>query len=146
MIDGDDIKVLEYNARFGDPETQCVLPRLRTSLTDIFLAVTDGRLSGENVEWSDAAAVCVVIASGGYPVKYEKGKPVTIGALDPDAMLFHAGTAFDASGGLVTNGGRVFGVTALGNDLKEAREKAYSNAGRVSFQGAYYRKDIGKNL
>ncbi len=139
MLTSDGVKVVEYNARFGDPETQVVLPRLKTDLADIFNAVVDGTLDKLNIEWSDEACVCVVMASGGY---YEKGKAITIGDLDKDILLFHAGTKLQ-DGKLVTSGGRVLGVTALGKDINEAREKAYANVEKISFDGAFYRKDIG---
>ena len=112
MLTSDGVKVVEYNARFGDPETQVVLPRLKTDLADIFNAVVDGTLDKLNIEWSDEACVCVVMASGGYPENYEKGKAITIGDLDKDILLFHAGTKLQ-DGKLVTSGGRVLGVTGL---------------------------------
>lgn len=142
MLTSDGVKVVEYNARFGDPETQVVLPRLKTDLADIFNAVVDGTLDKLNIEWSDEACVCVVMASGGYPENYEKGKAITIGDLDKDILLFHAGTKLQ-DGKLLTSGGRVLGVTALGKDINEAREKAYANVEKISFDGAFYRKDIG---
>ena len=142
MLTSDGVKVVEYNARFGDPETQVVLPRLKTDLADIFNAVVDGTLDKLNIEWSDEACVCVVMASGGYPENYEKGKAIIIGDLDKDILLFHAGTKLQ-DGKLVTSGGRVLGVTALGKDINEAREKAYANVEKISFDGAFYRKDIG---
>ena len=135
MLTSDGVKVVEYNARFGDPETQVVLPRLKTDLADIFNAVVDGTLDKLNIEWSDEACVCVVMASGGYPENYEKGKAITIGDLDKDILLFHAGTKLQ-DGKLVTSGGRVLGVTALGKDINEAREKAYANVEKISFDGA----------
>ncbi|MBQ8658660.1 MAG: phosphoribosylamine--glycine ligase [Clostridia bacterium] len=136
------MKVIEYNARFGDPETQVVLPMLKTDLMEIFEAVTDERLSEVKVEWEEGACVCVVLASGGYPEAYEKGKAITIGDLDEDCVLCHAGTAIK-DGKLVTSGGRVLGVCAKGKDIEEARQKAYKNAEKISFEGMYYRKDIG---
>jgi len=136
-------KVLEFNARFGDPETQVVLPRLKTDLIDIMEAVIEGNLADIEVEWFKEAAVCVVMAASGYPEKYEKGK-VIAGLKDvPEGILvFHAGTKLD-KGNIVTNGGRVLGVTALGKDIKEAINKAYQGVGHISFDGAHYRKDIG---
>ena len=142
MLTNDGAKVVEYNARFGDPETQVVLPRLKTDLLDIFNAVVDGTLDKINIEWSDDACVCVVIASGGYPESYEKGKEITIDGLDKDILLFHAGTKIQ-DGKLWTNGGRVLGVTALGKDINEARQKAYANVKKIKFDGAFYRSDIG---
>ncbi len=145
MLTDKGVKVLEYNARFGDPETQVVLPRLKTDLYEIFEAIIDERLSEVKIEWKDEAAVCVILASGGYPEAYEKGLPITIGDLDKDIILFHAGTSFK-DGKLVTNGGRVIGVTALGKDIEKAREKAYSNVPKVKFDKVHYRKDIGIKL
>ena len=136
------MKVVEYNSRFGDPETQVVLPMLKTDLLDIFEAVTDERLGEIKVEWESGACVCVVLASGGYPVSYRKGVPIGIGELDPDVMLYHAGTKMQ-DGKLVTNGGRVLNVCAKGATIEEAREKAYRNAARISFEGMHMRKDIG---
>lgn len=136
-------KTIEFNARFGDPETQVVLPRLKTDLLDIFVAAINGRLDQMNIEWSDEAAVCVILASEGYPGSYPKGLPIE--GLDEvqDALVFHAGTAVK-DGSIVTNGGRVLGVTALGRDIAEARAKAYAEAERIRFQGKHYRTDIAK--
>ena len=136
------MKVIEYNSRFGDPETQVVLPVLKGDLLDIFEAVTDGRLSEVKIGWEDGACVCVVLASGGYPVKYEKGKEIEIGDIDKDVVLYHAGTK-RKDGKLVTDGGRVLGVCARGKTLEEARQKAYENVGKIRFDGMFYRKDIG---
>lgn len=135
-------KTIEFNARFGDPETQVVLPRLRTDLADIFLAVAEGRLDQLEIEWSDEAAVCVILASGGYPASYPKGLPIC--GLDEvqDSLVFHAGTARDGEGRYVTNGGRVLGVVGLGKDISEARAKAYADAGRIRFEGKHQRSDI----
>lgn len=145
MLTDKGVKVLEYNARFGDPETQVVLPRLKTDLFEIFDAIIDERLQDINIEWSNDSAVCVILASGGYPEVYEKGLPITIGDLDDGIILFHAGTAFK-NGQLVTNGGRVIGVTALGKDIDEARAKAYANVDKIKFDKVHYRKDIGIKL
>ncbi|MDE5991091.1 MAG: phosphoribosylamine--glycine ligase [Clostridia bacterium] len=142
MLTADGAKVVEYNARFGDPETQVVLPRLKTDLLDIFNAVVDGNLDKMNIEWTDDACVCVVMASGGYPESYEKGKEIAIGELDEDILLFHAGTKIE-NGKLLTNGGRVLGVTALGKNIDEARQKAYANVKKIKFDGAFFRSDIG---
>lgn len=140
-----DIKVLEYNARFGDPETQVILPRLKTDLFDVFNACIDGTLNKTALEWDERAAVCVVAASGGYPLKYEKGKKITFGDLDSDVTVYHAGTAICPDcGEIVTSGGRVLGVTALGKDLSEAKKKAYDNIKKISFEGMFYRSDICK--
>lgn len=142
MITDKGVKVVEYNARFGDPETQVVLPRLRTDLYEIFDAIIDERLADVKIEWDDNAAVCVIIASGGYPESYKKGVPIEIGKLDDGIVLYHAGTAVK-DGKLVTSGGRVIGVTATGKDIDEARAKAYANVDRIKFDGAFYRRDIG---
>ncbi|MGN1234922.1 MAG: phosphoribosylamine--glycine ligase [Christensenellaceae bacterium] len=136
------MRVVEYNARFGDPETQVVLPMLKTDLLDIFEAVTDERLGEMNIEWEEGACVCVVLASGGYPVSYKKGLEITMGDLDEDVTIYHAGTKMQ-EGKLVTNGGRVLGVVAKGATVDEAREKAYRNADRISFEGKHMRTDIG---
>ncbi len=149
MLTADGPKVLEYNARFGDPETQVVLPRMKNDLAELFEACIDGTLDQINLEFEDNAAVCVVLASDGYPEKYEKG--YVISGLDKfsDAdgyYVFHAGSKFDAEGRIVTNGGRVLGVTALGKDLKEARKNAYEATEWVEFGNKYMRHDIGKAI
>ena len=136
------MKVIEYNSRFGDPETQVVLPMLKTDLMEVFEAVVDERLDEVKFDWCDGACVCVVLASGGYPEAYEKGKEITIGDLADDIVLCHAGTAMK-DGKLVTAGGRVMGVCAKGETIEVARQKAYAAAEKVSFDGMYYRKDIG---
>ena len=143
MLTADGVKVLEYNARFGDPETQVVLPRLKTDLYEIFDAIIDERLCEVEIEWDDMAAVCVILASGGYPGSYKKGVPIEIGDIDKDVTLYHAGTAFDKDGRLVTSGGRVIGVTARGKDIAAARAKAYANVQKIKFDGAFWRTDIG---
>ncbi|MDK2799697.1 MAG: phosphoribosylamine---glycine ligase [Clostridiales bacterium] len=139
------IKVLEYNARFGDPETQVVLPRLKGDIVEIFNAVIDERLSDVEVEWEDNAAVCVVMASGGYPVKYEKGYTIA-GIEDAEAIegvtVFHAGTKL-VNNKIVTAGGRVLGVTAVGSDLDQAIKTAYAGVNKIYFKDMHYRKDIG---
>lgn len=145
MLTADGPKVIEYNARFGDPETQVVLPRLKTPLCDIVDAVIDENLSDLDIQWSDEACACVVMASGGYPSSYPKG--IEIKGLDSDgqvegACVFHAGTALE-DGVFKTAGGRVLGVTALGSDLKEALKKAYAAVEKITFEGAHYRTDIG---
>ena len=136
------MKVIEYNARFGDPETQVILPMLKTDLLEIFEAITDERLADIKIEWETGACVCVVLASGGYPVAYEKGKEITFGDLDEDVILYHAGTK-TKDGKLVTDGGRVLGVCAKGATIEDARQKAYRNVEKVCFDGMHYRKDIG---
>lgn len=138
----DGYKVIEYNARFGDPETQVILPMLKTDLLEIFEAIVDERLDKVEIEWESGACVCLVLASGGYPEKYEKGKEIVIGDLDKDVVLCHAGTA-EKDGKLVTSGGRVLGVCAKGKDIEAARKKVYANAEKIHFDGMYYRKDIG---
>lgn len=135
-------KVIEYNCRFGDPETQVVLPLLKTDLFEIMKAVSEERLSDISVEFSDKSACCVIMASDGYPEKYEKGFEIKVnGELDGD--IFIAGAKM-SDGKLLTNGGRVLGVTAVADDLKSAVDKAYREIEKVSFENAYYRKDIGK--
>ena len=136
---------VEFNARFGDPETQVVLPRLESDLLDIFLAAVNGTLSDVEIEWSDEAAVCVVLASEGYPASYPKGLPIE--GLEPsgnetDALVFHAGTARNEQGQYVTNGGRVLGVVGLGSGIAEARAKAYEQAEQITFSGKQNRTDI----
>lgn len=135
------MKVIEYNSRFGDPETQVVLPMLKTDLLDVFEAVTDGRLSDIKIEWEDGACVCVVLASGGYPLSYNKGKEIKIGDVG-EVTLVHAGTAIK-DGKLVTNGGRVLNVVAKGKTVDEAREKAYKAIEKISWENMQYRSDIG---
>ena len=145
MIDGDEIKVLEYNARFGDPETQVILPRLKTDLFDIFEACIDGTLADLNIEWTGNTAVCIILASGGYPEAYEKGKEITFGVMDEGVIVFHAGTA-EKDGKIVTSGGRVLGVTALAPTLKQARDLSYANVKNITFDKVHYRTDILKEL
>ena len=154
-------KVIEFNNRFGDPETQSVLARLESDLAEVFLAVTENRLAEVELKWKKEKAVCVVLASGGYPGSYEKGKLISgLGNVDPDVIVFHAGTKFAEmpegskcaacedgcemkQSAIVTSGGRVLGVTALGKTHEEARAKAYANAEKITFDGVQYRKDIG---
>ena len=136
------VKVIEYNARFGDPETQVILPLLKTDLTSIVDACIDGTLSDVDVEWEDGCSFCVVMASGGYPGKIVKGYPITIGDLSEDIKIYHSGTAF-RDGQLVTNGGRVLCVTTKGKTIAECREKVYSEIEKISFKDSEYRRDIG---
>ena len=148
MLTADGPKVLEYNARFGDPEAQVVLPRMKNDLIDVIEACIDGTLDQVDLQFEDNAAVCVVLASDGYPVAYEKGLPIT--GLDEfkkheGYYCFHAGTKFDG-GQIVTNGGRVLGVTAKGATLKEARANAYKATEWVKFDNKYMRHDIGKAI
>lgn len=143
MVTPEGVKVLEFNARFGDPETQAVLMRLKSDLVEIMLAVIDGTLQEKQLEWYDDAAVCVVIASDGYPGHYAKGQPIS--GLDddmPDTYVFHAGTAY-AGQNIVANGGRVLGVTARGADIRQAIERVYLRADKIYYDGCFCRHDIG---
>lgn len=135
-------KTIEFNARFGDPETQVVLPRLKSDLLEIFLAAVNGTLDKVEIEWSNEAAVCVVLASGGYPATYPKGLPISGLDAAGDALVFHAGTAKNEAGEWITNGGRVLGVVGLGQNIAEARDKAYAAAVRITFEGKHQRSDI----
>ena len=149
MLTPDGPKVLEYNARFGDPEAQVVLPRMKNDIIDVMEACVDGKLDTIDLQFEDNAAVCVVLASDGYPVAYEKGFEIT--GLEKfegkeDYFCFHAGTKFNEAGKIVTNGGRVLGITATGADLKEARKKAYEATEWVNFANKYMRHDIGKAI
>ncbi|MBP2000879.1 phosphoribosylamine--glycine ligase [Paenibacillus shirakamiensis] len=135
-------KTIEFNARFGDPETQVVLPRLKSDLLEIFLAAVNGTLAEVEIHWSDEAAVCVVLASPGYPAAYPKGLLIQGHDQVQEAIVFHAGTARNTDGDLVTNGGRVLGVVGLGASIAEARSKAYTEAERITFEGKHYRRDI----
>ena len=145
MMTADGVKVIEYNCRFGDPETQVVLPRLKTDLVEIMEAVIDERLDEIEIEWADNAAVCVVLASGGYPVSYAKGYEIsgldTVAAMD-DITVFHAGTKL-ADGKFLTNGGRVLGITAVAENLDAAIKRAYEGVEKVTFKDAFFRHDIG---
>ena len=146
MITKDGPRVLEYNARFGDPETQVVLPRMQNDIVDVFDACIDGTLDKIELKFNDKSAVCVILASDGYPVKYEKGKEIT--GLDyfkdkTDEFCFHAGTKQE-NGKILTNGGRVLGITALADTVEDARKKAYAAAENVEFSNKYMRTDIGK--
>lgn len=146
MLTADGPKVLEYNARFGDPETQVVLPRMKNDLVDLFEACIDGTLDQIDLEFEDNAAVCVVLASAGYPEHYEKGFEIRglENFKDRDGYyVFHAGSKFDEQGRVVTNGGRVLGVTATGSSLKEARANAYKATEWIDFDNKYMRHDIG---
>jgi len=139
-------RVLEFNCRFGDPETQAILPRLRSDLLSLLEATIDGTLANMKIEWDERAAVTVVIASGGYPAEYETGKPIS--GLDRAAsdgvQIFHAGTKRE-NGGIVTSGGRVLAVTALGDDIASARARAYEAVAKINFEGCHYRRDIAVN-
>lgn len=145
MIDGDCVKTLEFNARFGDPECQPLLMRMKSDIVPILMAVANGSLEGVEIEWHDKAAVCVVLAAEGYPADYRKGdliEGLEEAAKIDDLVVFHAGTR-SAAGRVVTNGGRVLGVTALGGTVKEAIDRAYSGVKVVNWPGMHYRKDIG---
>ena len=146
MITDDDTKVLEFNCRFGDPEIQAIMPLCNSDLVEALLMSLNGELKSARIEWNDGSAVCVVLASGGYPVKYEKGKEIE--GLESfkgkeDVILFHAGTKKE-NGRLLTAGGRVLGVTGMGSNLKEAIETTYSAVREITFEGIHYRKDIGR--
>jgi len=146
MITKDGPKVIEYNCRFGDPETQVVLPRLKTDLLDVINAVIDEKLDELDVQWDNGACACVILASGGYPGSYEKGK--VISGLDADgqvdgATVYHAGTSGE-NGTYATNGGRVLGITANGADLDAAIDAAYAAAAKIDFEGKQFRTDIGR--
>lgn len=146
MITSRGPQVLEFNARFGDPETQPILMRLKSDLVPVIRAILAGKLEDVELEWDERPAVCLVIASGGYPGKYEKGKVIeglAAAAEVPDAFVFHAGTTVSKDGSVVTAGGRVLGVTALGQTIAEAQKRAYEVARLIHFDGAYYRTDIG---
>ncbi len=149
MLTADGPKTLEFNVRFGDPETQCILPRLGGDIVEIFLAACDGRLHEIKVKWDERSCVCVVIASGGYPGKYQNGYVIKgldkITDKDEETFVFHAGTKNDG-GTLVTNGGRVLGVTALGEDLEAARTKAYNAVSKIEFDHMFFRRDIGGKI
>ena len=143
MVTADGPKVVEFNCRFGDPETQAILPRLKTDLLEVCLAVANNRLHEIEVEWSEQACVAVVLASGGYPEEYRTGLPISgLSQVEPDVMVFHAGTGQGGDGSIVTSGGRVLTVAALGDSLAEARAKAYRNVQRIHFSRCHYRRDI----
>ncbi|MFC2041440.1 phosphoribosylamine--glycine ligase [Chloroflexota bacterium] len=145
MVSNEGLKVLEFNARFGDPETQVVLPRLKTDLVDIMLAVVNNNLDQINIEWSEDACVGVVMASAGYPGSYKTGFPVNgLDNLDKGIMVFHAGTKLGSDGEVLTSGGRVLTVVAMGRTLAQAREKVYANIPRINFEGCHYRKDVAE--
>ena len=146
MLTKDGPKVIEYNCRFGDPETQVVLPLLKSDLLTIMRACEDGTLADVEVEFSDGSACCVIIASGGYPVAYEKGKVISMnGAEDAENVrVFHSGTKLNDAGELLTSGGRVLGVTATADTLENAIRDAYAAAEKVEFEGMFMRHDIGQ--
>jgi phosphoribosylamine--glycine ligase len=146
MLTPDGPRVLEFNTRFGDPETQAVLPRISTDVLALLWAATRGTLAGFRIGVRPEAALCVVVATRGYPGPFPKGARITLppdAALPPSTTFIHAGTARDASGALVANGGRVLGAVALAPTLREAADHAYAACGQVAFEGKYYRRDIG---
>ncbi len=144
FVTDDGPRVIEFNCRFGDPETEVLLPRLESDLLEIMVACADGQLAGADVRWSEDAAVTVMLASGGYPGAYETGKVIDgLVDVDDDVLVFHAGTKFDDAGRVVTNGGRVLAVTATAPTIDEARARVYRNVERISFAGMHYRRDIG---
>lgn len=147
MLTPDGPKVVEYNARFGDPECQAVLSLLETDLMDIFQACREGTLDRLDIRWKDAAACCLVLASGGYPTSYQKGYPITgLDEAEQTAVVFHAGTKRDEDGTIRTSGGRVLGVTAVGEDLDASIDGAYAAAKHISFQDMHFRTDIGRTV
>jgi len=142
IVDGEPV-VLEFNARFGDPETQVILPLLKTDLVDILMAVVQGSLDRAKIEWTPEACVSVVVASGGYPGSYKTGFPIQgLDGMDKDVLVFHAGTKLGDDGTICTDGGRVLTVVGVGQDMAEAREKVYRNISNIYFEGCHYRKDI----
>ena len=144
FVTSDGPRVIEFNARFGDPEAEALLPRLESDLLEIMLAVVSSTLDRVDVRWSDDASVTVMLASGGYPGSYERGLPIRgLDEVDRDIVVFHAGTKLDANGGFVTNGGRVLAVTATAPTMAAARDKVYRNIERIHFDGMHYRTDIG---
>jgi phosphoribosylamine--glycine ligase len=144
MIENNQAKVLEYNARFGDPETEVVLPRLKSDLIDIMLKCIEGNLTEDDLQWEDNKCVTVILASGGYPESYEKGKEITgINEVDDDIIIFHGGTKLSGNK-TITDGGRVLAVTAMGKSLEEARNKVYKNIPKINFEKMEYRTDIAK--
>jgi phosphoribosylamine--glycine ligase len=147
MLTADGPKVVEFNARFGDPETQVLMPRIESDLLDLMWRAATADLAGATIEVSPRAAVGVVMASGGYPGEYRTGLPVeALGDLDADVLVFHAGTRRDADGRVVTSGGRVLTVVATGDTVAEARQRAYDNVKRIRFEGAHYRTDIAAGV
>jgi phosphoribosylamine--glycine ligase len=142
---GEEPKVIEYNVRMGDPETEVVIPRLKSDLVEVLQAMADGTLDQINLEIDERAATTVMAVSGGYPEAYEKGKKITGTENVRDSIVFHAGTKL-SEGKIVTNGGRVLAVTSFGKDFKEALKQSYQNMEKIQFDGMYYRKDLGFDL
>ena len=146
MIVGEEPKVLEFNVRFGDPETEVLMPRLDVDIIDLFEKTIDGSLEEADLKWKEESSLTVIITSKGYPGEFKKGLEIRgIEELDEDIILYHNGTRYEGNN-LLTNGGRVLSVTALGESLEEARNKVYSNIDKITFNGMYYRKDIGKTI
>jgi phosphoribosylamine--glycine ligase len=142
---GGDPFVIEYNARMGDPETQAVMPRIKSDFTELLIAAASGELHGKQVEIDSNHAVTVALVSGGYPGDYQKGKPINGLEAGNNELIFHAGTK-NSSGKLVTEGGRVLAVTGKGESLEQARQQAYEKASKIDWEGLYFRKDIGIDL
>ncbi len=147
MMTEDGPKALEYNVRFGDPETQAILPRMRSDLAELLMNAATGQLAGTTLEWDERESVCVVLAAEGYPGEYDKGKEITgiIEAMDAQAIIFHAGTKYDGDK-LVTSGGRVMSVVGMGDGMKQATESAYRGVSKIHFDGMWYRSDIGAGV
>ena len=146
MIVGEEPKVLEFNVRFGDPETEVLMPRLDVDIIDLFEKTIDGSLEEADLKWKEESSLTVIITSKGYPGEFKKGLEIRgIEELDEEIILYHNGTRYEGNN-LLTNGGRVLSVTALGESLEEARNKVYSNIDKITFNGMYYRKDIGKTI
>ena len=145
MVSDKGVKVLEYNARFGDPETQAVLPRLENDLYELFNLTIDQKLNQVKLKWKDKQSICVVLASGGYPESYGKGYEISFGDIDEDCIVFHAGTK-QADGNIVTNGGRVLAVSSYGSTKDEALAQSFASIEKINFEGKYFRRDIGFDL
>ena len=144
MVENGEPKVLEFNVRFGDPETQVVMLRLESDLANIMLNTADGILEEDDIVWSEESFVCVVMVSGGYPESYENGKVISgLDKVSEDVIVFHAGTKREGED-IVTNGGRVLNICAVGETLDEAREKVYNEVNKISYDGAYFRNDIAR--
>jgi phosphoribosylamine--glycine ligase len=145
MLTADGAQVIEYNCRFGDPETQVILPLMESDLLEVLSACADGKLAGVELRWKGGAAACVVLASGGYPGHYETGKEISgWGTAQEDEFIFHAGTKIGADGRILTAGGRVLCVTGLGADISSALRRAYTALAPIRFEGMHFRKDIGR--